>query len=159
VPVVAGQLQRPGREAQARVLRAQFSDPQDILALDLRSAYKVPELQRLERTFVYQRAAPASLTVRDEVAFTKPESFQTALITWGNYRQVSPNELVLTDTEGSVKVHIETDGIPFTLGSETLNEDLPNHKKPLRIGITLSRPIQKAVVTFMITPEAQRTHH
>ena len=159
VPVVAGQLQQPGREAQAGVLRAQFSDPQDTLALDLRSAYKVPELQRLERTFVYHRVAPASLTVRDEVAFTKPESFQTALITWGNYKQVSPNELVVTDTEGSVRVRIETDGTPFTLGSETLDEDLPNHKKPLRIGITLSRPVQNAVVTLIITPEEHSPHH
>jgi hypothetical protein len=159
VPLIAGQLQRAGREAQAQVLRAQFSDPQDTLALDLGSAYRVPELQRLERTFVYHRAAPASLTVGDEVAFTKPESFQTALITWGNYKQVSPNELVLTDAESSVKVQIETDGAPFTLGSETLNEDLPNHRKPLRIAITLSRPVQNAVVTLTITPEDQGTHH
>ena len=44
-------------------LRAEFSEPQDTLALDIRSAYQVPELQRLERTFVYHRVAPASLTV------------------------------------------------------------------------------------------------
>jgi hypothetical protein len=159
VPVVAGQLQQPGREAQARVLRAEFSDQQDTLALDIRSAYKVPELRRLERTFVYHRAVPASLTVRDEGAFTKPESFQTALITWGKCKQVSSNELVLTDTEGSVRVRIETDGAPFTVASETLDEDMPDHRKPLRIGITLSQPVDKAVVTLTIGPEEQGTQH
>jgi hypothetical protein len=153
VPVVAGELQRTGREAQARLLRAEFSEPQDTLALDLRSAYKVPDLQRLERTFVYHRAAPASLTVRDEVAFSKAQSFQTALITWGTYKQVSPNDLVVTDADGSVKVRIETDGIPFTLASDTLNEDTANHRKPLRVGISLSVPVTKAVVTLVITPE------
>jgi hypothetical protein len=156
VPVVAGQLQRAGAEAQARVLRAEFSDAQDTLALDIRSAYKVPGLQRLDRTFVYQRAAPASLTVRDEVSFSKPESFQTALVTWGKCKQISPNELVLTDTEGSVKVKIETGGAAFSIASESLNEDLPNHQKPLRIGISLSQPVQNAVVTMTIMPEKQR---
>ena len=102
------------------------------------------------------RSAPASLSVRDEVAFTRPEAFQTALITWGDYKQVSPNELVLTDTGGSVRVRIETGGTPFEVASERLNEDLPNHKKPLRIGITLSRPVENAVVTLLITPESQK---
>jgi hypothetical protein len=158
VPVIAGQLQQTGKEAQARVLRAEFGEAQDTLALDIRSAYKVPELQRLERTFVYHRGGTPSLTVRDEVAFTKPESFQTALITWGKYRQVSPNELLLIDSEGSAKVRIETDGAAFTVASETLDEDLPDHRKPLRIGISLSQPVPSAVVSFMITPGAQATH-
>ena len=76
VPVISGQLQRTGREAKARVLRAEFSDPEDTLVLDLRSAYALPELERLERTFVYHRVAPASLTVRDEVVFTSPRPFR-----------------------------------------------------------------------------------
>ena len=62
---------------------------------------------------------------------------------------------MLTDTEGSVRVRIETEGTAFTLGSETLDEDVANHKKPLRIVISLSRPVQNAVVTLVITPEAQ----
>ncbi|MDW8310888.1 MAG: heparinase II/III family protein, partial [Verrucomicrobiales bacterium] len=72
VPVVAGQLQRPGADARAVVLRTNFTDRTDTLVLDLRSAYAVPTLQKLERTFVFQRARPMSLTVRDEVAFAEP---------------------------------------------------------------------------------------
>jgi hypothetical protein len=58
VPVVAGKLQRPGAEARAVVLRTDFTDQADTLVLDIRSAYAVSELQKLERTFVFQRAAP-----------------------------------------------------------------------------------------------------
>jgi len=46
VPVVAGQLQRTGADARARVLRTEFGEAQDVLALDLRAAYAFPRCAR-----------------------------------------------------------------------------------------------------------------
>ena len=153
VPVIAGQLQRPGADARAAVLRADFTDAEDTLVLDIRSAYPVPELQRLERTFVFRRGEPAALTVRDEVAFSVPKSFETALITWGKWKRLSDRELRITDDGGGVHVKIDTGGEPFTLKAETLNEDVPTPGKPVRLDIALTRPIKSASVVLTITPE------
>jgi len=153
VPVVAGQLQRPGGEARAMVLRTDFTDEADTLALDIRSAYIVPELQKLERTFVFHRTLPASLTVRDQVAFTGAETFETALVTWGKWKKISENELLISDGNDAVRVKIETGGRPFTVISETLDEDVHYPTKPLRIGIALELQVKEAVVTLTITPE------
>lgn len=152
VPVVAGQLQHAGASAKAEVLRHVFGDKEDTLALDLRSAYAVPELRRLERTFDFRRAQPAALTVRDEVAFSEPRSFETALITWGDWKKISETELLFTDEGGAVRVKIDTGGQPFQVKAETLNEDVANHRKPVRVGIALNAPVEKAVVSFIITP-------
>jgi hypothetical protein len=153
VPVIAGQLQRTGREAHAEILRTDFTDTKDTLALDIRSAYTVPELKRLERTFVFHRGGSGSLTVRDEVTFSEPKAFETALVTWSNWKEVSDNELLLSDGADSVRVKIDAGGQPFTLSAETLNEDVRTPRKPVRLGIALNSPVSEATVTLTITPE------
>jgi hypothetical protein len=50
-------------------------------------------------------------------------------------------------------VRIDTGGAPFKIKAETLNEDVPASRKPLRLGIALTTPIQTASVTLTITPE------
>jgi hypothetical protein len=155
VPVIAGQLQRTGADARAVVLRTDFSDEADTLALDIRSAYAVPELRRLERTFVFRRAAPATLAVRDQVAFAAPKNFESALVTWGQWKRISENELVIRDGEAAVRVRIETGGLPFTVQAETLEEDVQTPAKPVRIGIALKSPVKETVVTLRITPEGK----
>ncbi len=157
VPVVAGKLQRSGAEAKAAVLRSDFSKEQDTLVLDLRSAYPVPELQQLERTFVFHHSDPA-LTVRDAVRFSEPKAFETALITWGEWKRLSENELILTDGADGVRVQINTGGLPFTISTETLNEDVHTLKQPLRLGIALKAPVQEATVTLIITPVSKARH-
>jgi hypothetical protein len=152
VPVVAGQLQSAGAEARARLLKTEFSDAQDVLTLDISSAYKTPELHRLERKFTFRRGPSPSLTVRDEVAFASHQKFEEALITWSNWKQISTNELVLQDEQGGVRVAIDSGSEPFSISTEELNEDVPTHKKPVRLGITLKNPVKEATVTMTIVP-------
>ncbi|HWW01828.1 MAG TPA: heparinase II/III family protein [Candidatus Acidoferrum sp.] len=152
VPVVGGKLQQVGASAKAVVRRSDFSDAEDGLALDISSAYAVPELKRLERTFVFHRADPASLTVRDDVAFSAAESFETALITWGDWKKVSENELLFNDEGGAVRVRIDTGGKPFQISAQTLDENVTSRKKPARVAIALTSPIEMAVVSLVITP-------
>ncbi len=156
VPVVAGKLQRTGAEARAVVLRSDFGNDEDTLALDLRSAYDVPELKKLERTFRFRRAATASLSVRDEVEFSTPQRFETALITWGQWDRVSDDELVLRDDRDAVRVKIDAAGHPFEIKSETLDEDVRSRTKPVRIGIALKSPVQKGVVILTISVEPSK---
>jgi len=152
VPRVAGKLQRTGRQARGRVIRRRFSDETDMLMLDIKSAYDVPELKKLERTFVYSRAGDGSLTVTDEVAFSKPSHFDTALITFDTWNRHSGSSLVVRDETESLRVDIQVTGADFEIQPETIKEDLSVRKNPTRIGINLTRPVTHAVVTLMIKP-------
>jgi len=155
VPVVAGQLQRAGREAQAKILTADFTDATDTFAMDISSAYAVPELKKLTRTFTYNRTGQGSLTVVDEVAFSKAEPFAGALITYGQWKQINDHTVVITAGEEAVEVTIDTGGVPFELKSETINEQTHNGDKPTRIGIDLKQPITAGKVTLSIKPVAK----
>ena len=152
VPVIAGKLQQTGAAARAVIKRADFQEDKDTLALDIASAYPVPELKSLQRTFVYRRKEPASLTVRDEVEFGEPNTFETALITWGTMKKISDTELLITDHEGSVRVEIDAGEKGFSIREEILDEDVPTPTKPRRIGITLDRPVKSAAIALTIRP-------
>lgn len=157
VPVVAGQLQRAGTDTRAVVQREQFTASEDTLALDMRPAYRVPELARLDRTFVFHRGEHPSLVVRDEVSFTEARNFETALVTWGNWESVSEKELVIKDDEGSVRVQIDAGGQPFKISSEVLDENVSTKVKPRRLAIALLSPVTNAVVQMTIRPELSKT--
>jgi hypothetical protein len=150
VPVVAGQLQRTGREAEARVVRARFTDSADTLVLDIRSAYSVPDLKSLERTFVYSREGTGSLTVTDHVEFKSPQSFGDALITLGAWQRLEDGHLVISDMAETLRVTIEADGAAYSLEPEIVRENAP--VTPTRLGINLTHPVTKATITVRIEP-------
>ena len=157
VPRVAGKLQDTGRSAAARLLAFDVSENADHLAFDLSSAYSVKALKKLTRTFVYQRK-PASLSVCDEVAFETPESFGTAVITFGPWQQVAANRLRVGQGAAAVEIAIDTENVPFEVKAEEIKEDVRGGKTPIRLGIDLSHPIQKATVRIVIEPAASRSH-
>lgn len=152
VPVVAGKLQRTGSRARGRVVRHDFTDSTDTLVLDISSAYDVPELKKLERTFVYSRLGPGSLTVTDEVAFSKPCDFGGALITFSQWKQLSPSSLRVYDGADGLRAEITVSRANFEIQPETIQEDLNVRKKPTRLGINLTQPVTTARVSITITP-------
>ena len=152
VPIVAGKLQRSGAKAKGVVVLTNFTESADTLVLDIQSAYAVPELTKLERTFVYHRKDGGSLDVSDEVEFSKPETFESALITWGAWRQISQNVLEIKDGKEAVLVRIETGGLPFKVESRTIDEHVHTPKKPEHIGIMLESPVTSAKVSLSIHP-------
>ncbi len=155
VPIVAGQSQRNGKQARAVVLATNFTAAADGIVFDLRSAYPVPDLKKLQRMFVYRRGPDASLEVRDAVAFTVPEHFESALITWGQIRQTAENELTISDGAGALRVRIDTGGIPFHIWQEAIDEDTENKRKPVHLGIALDENVSSAIVKLQILPVAQ----
>ena len=159
VPVVAGKLQQTGRQAQGRVINQAFTDSTDTLVLDISSAYDVPELKKLERKFVYSRGACGSLCVTDEVTFSRPCDFGTALITFDSWKQTSPSSLIVYDSEKALHVDIKVTGADaerhpadFEIQPETIQEDVSARKQPTRLGINLSQPVTYALVSITITP-------
>ena len=111
------------REAVAKVVKTDFTDAADMLVLDLSSAYKVPELKKLERTFVFSRRGAGKITVSDAVEFDSPQEFETALITFGEGKRLAPNRLQVGDDREHVIVEIATDGGEFRIVPEVIHEE------------------------------------
>ncbi len=156
VPIVAGRMQQTGRQARARVVRTDFTDAADTLALDLRAAYDVPGLETLERTFVYSRQDGGSLTVTDQVAFQSPQAFGTALVTFGQWRRQGEDKLVVEDDAAGVEVAIHVEGAAYDIRAEELHEDLSIKRTPTRIGIDCREPVVRGRITVTIRPAPAR---
>jgi len=152
VPLVAGKMQDAGAKAKAVTLKADFTDAQDTLAFDIRSAYSVESLQKLTRTYVFSRQSAGSMTVTDEVAFSKPESFETALITLGQWKQTGPRMLRIEDGSAAINVEIDTGSVDFKIVPTEINEHVHTRKLPVRLAIHLDSPVQQGKVAVRITP-------
>ena len=155
VPVVAGSLQKAGADARGVILETNFTDVADTFKLDIRSAYPLPGLQKLDRTFVFTRGESPALEVRDEVNFSVPEKFETALVTWGKVKAAGANTLVITDGDRAVRVTIDTQGREYKWRVEKIDEDVQSRRKPYRLGIALNSAIASGIITLRITPVAK----
>jgi len=148
-PVVAGTLQSTGRNARGVVLESAFSDDADRLALDLRSAYDVPVLKRLTRTFEHDRTRRL-MTVTDAVEFETPQEFGTALITYDKVFRRAPGVFVVYDTAHSVEITVEVEGGEWALTEEPIEN--PGRPTPTRLGFDMNDPVKSAVIRFAIRP-------
>jgi hypothetical protein len=151
VPVVAGELQKFGREYAAKVVSTRFSDAEDVVVLDLTGAYAVPALKSLVRTFTLRRGAQPEVVITDEVEFSTPASFEGALITFEKYREKSPGQLAVGAGETALRVQIEASA-PWRLRPETIEENLPGGRKPTRLGLTFDAPVTRARLTVTVRP-------
>ena len=156
VPMIAGQLQQTGRSAHGAVLKTEFNATKDVCTLDIRSAYPVPALQKLNRTFVYDRTGIGSLTVVDEADASSPVTFATALITLGSWRQTGPNTLRVEDGGEAVTVEIDTGGKAFSIKGEIIEGPRRLLPSTTRIGIQLDQPETRAQVRLRIVPVVRK---
>lgn len=155
VPIIAGQLQKAGADARGIILETNFTDASDVFKLDIRSAYPVPSLEKLERTFTFNRGEMPSLEVQDTVKFSTPEQFETALITWGKAEEIGPNTLEINDRGSRVRVTIDTQGRKYKWSQDLIDEDCEAKRKPYHLGITLNDNISDAIITLKIEPVAK----
>lgn len=151
VPRVAGQLQQTGRAAEAKLIKLEQTETSDTLQFDLTSAYPVKTLKQLTRTFVFDRTA-GTLTVTDQVDFTAPESFETAVITLDKWQQPAADHLHVGEGAATVDIQIEAGGQPVTVEATTIEEDVHTRAKPVRIGIKLQQPVTQATVRLIVRP-------
>ncbi len=152
VPRVDGKLQRTGQQARAEVHDVALGDDVDRLSMSLRSCYDVPQLETLDRHFAYDRAGDGSLTVVDEVAFSEPTPFETALVCAGAFRETAPGVYQAGYLGEVVEVTIDTAGVPYSVEFDEIIEDSPI--KPTRLGIVLDDPVTAATVTVTVRPVA-----
>jgi len=147
VPLVAGEQQFAGREAQAKVLQTSFSDKKDVFVMDISSAYNVPDL-KLIRSFTYDRRDLGKLIVRDEFSFNKDEIFETALITRAKCKQIGKNKLEFSGEKNKMIATIHAPG-EYEISYEAIQQDYPEFT---RIAIRLKNPVKSGIVEIEFKP-------
>ncbi|HEC41477.1 MAG TPA: hypothetical protein ENI20_01435 [Bacteroides sp.] len=164
VPVVDRHLQIAGKEAKAVVISRESSPEKDILKLDLRNSYKVATMDlsdnynlesvlKLMRTFIYDRTGEGSFSVIDEVEYSQPSDFETALMTLGRFEVQDDGTIIATDKGESLKIEIETGGLPYELIEDHIEEPMrrTEYRQPTRLGIRLNKPVASAKIIMKFT--------
>lgn len=152
VPVVAGQLQIEAGHAKPVVVSSAFTKDRDEIKIDMTSAYNVPVLKQLTRTMAYSRAGVGEVEITDEVAFTADSTFEDALITHGDWKQLDARTIAMTSGRAKVIVTIETPG-GFTVRAEKIEElGAPAFT---RLGLVLNEPVSSAKVRMTFKPSSQ----
>ena len=154
VPFVAGMLQTSTASAQAKIVTSNFSDPIDTLTMDLTSAYPVPELTQLRRIFTYDRRESGSLTVEDQCHFSKSASFGIQFITFGQWKQTSPTQLIVWQNDQAVKIDFDADGKELIISSQSIEEDLPGKERPTHISVDLKSPAMDVMLKSVMQPDS-----
>ena len=73
--MVGGKLQKPGRNAAAKIVKADFSETKDEFVIDYTAAYATTSLKSLVRTMSFDREN-ATITITDSVSFSEPSAFE-----------------------------------------------------------------------------------
>jgi len=147
VPRIAGRLQEAGPEWRARVITKEFSADTDRMVLDLRTAYDVPALRKLEREFLYDRRGAGSLTITDRVEFAEPAAFESALITTGKVT-IDGARVRLTDGPAVLEAEVTVEGAALEISTDTINQ--PPH--PTRVALRCRGDIRQAIVRTVLRP-------
>lgn len=114
----------------------------------MKSAYPVPELTSLNRTFLYDRSGIGMFTVTDDWSAEKAISFGTALTTGGTWKMLNNKTLLITQNDKKMKVIIESSG-SVTFANESISVNSPVYT---RIGINLAKPAKKGYIKLTMLP-------
>jgi hypothetical protein len=148
VPLIAGQEQIAGAAAKANVISTSFADDQDKLVMDIASAYPVKELKKLEREFTYNRKPGGFLTVKDDFSFSSDQTYETALITRGTWKQINNHQIEITGKKDKLFITIASK-VAFEIKSEELSE---GGKPYTRLAIRLAKPLREGTISMIFKP-------
>ncbi|MGA1196408.1 MAG: heparinase II/III domain-containing protein [Candidatus Latescibacterota bacterium] len=146
VPVVAGQLQQAGEQAQTVLIQEKFGDDVDELVLNLKPAYDVAHLLELTRRFRYQRSGDGEVVVTDRVAYSVPNTFETALITYANWQLGEDGAVYIGDGDAVLKVWVTTDSGVLDFDHCVIEES----STPTRLSWRFSVPVKEAEVVICV---------
>ncbi len=151
VPFIGGKEQAVGKQAKAVIIKDEFTPAVDEFSMDISSAYadSVPGLKKMTRSFVFTRGKAPWLSVTDDFAFSSPQSFETAIITRGEWKQTGLNKLEITRGEQKISATVNAGGAPVSFKGEWIDEDGGKRGKPYnRIAIKLDKPATEGKVTI-----------
>ncbi len=136
LPVINGECQIPGEGTDAVVLAAD----KDHAVLDIKAAYNVPDLKKLVREVKFSDAGV--LTVTDSAELEKEGTFAVAVITLGEWKQIAPGKLEISDADWVLDMEINASG-KYEITDELLDEDNLWGRKIRRILITFTEKDKK----------------
>lgn len=159
VPMVAGQLQKPGETATAKIVSTEFTDARDMWTIDITSAYDVPDLLSLTRTFIFDRAGDGRVEIIDRVRFKTPQLFGTALV-------MTPGQKFSTESNGDRRF-AATNGDPVgvRVSFETADGEIKFSEAPIigiikdsgprgtRLGVDFAKPVTEATLKIIVVPD------
>ena len=149
VPVVGGKLQKTGRDAAAKVLRADFSDGRDVLELDCTAAYDVPTLKSLVRTMTFDRTN-ATVAVTDHAEFSEPTAFEVPAITYREWTaNADANEFAFKKsptTSRKLRMSVRASA-PVVFRDEKIEN--PGKPDVTRLAFAFAQPVTNAVLSLV----------
>ena len=149
LPVVDGHLQQEGKRAKGRILNLETGSVVDSARIDLAAAYpQVDALQKLTRTFLYDRTGKGSFLVADQFSAQQPITFETALTTRAAWKLLSDTQLELTSGEETLRVQIEASA-PVRFSADTIEVNCPPYT---RIGIALKGKAKEGFIRLLLLP-------
>ncbi len=151
VPRVAGQLQSNGIEFCGSVTSTSFTDEEDVAKLDLKAAYEVEQLEKLERTMSNKRVEGGQITISDEFKASSPIEFGTAIMVNVDYT-IKGNTITLNTGSHTVAIEVEADGGEIKLTDEWVPvEHLRTGRKSYRIGVDFTKPLAEGKISVKYT--------
>ncbi len=145
VPKIDGRLQtnRVGDDAfnppknttpvefiEGKLLKYDISADYCIAKFDISPVYNhINGIEKLERTFVFDRKNGGSFTVSDAADFARAIEFEGAVITLGNVKELGNNQYLITWKNKSLKLEVVS-SVPYKFSIDTINEDT-YHKLPV----------------------------
>ena len=156
VPVIGGQLQITATKAKPVVLSTSFSPQRDEIVIDMAPAYTVASMQKLTRTMDYTRTGAGQVAITDEATFSSPTSFEDAIITHGDWKQIDPKTLSISMGKAKLIAKISSTA-DFSLKPETIQELGVTFT---RIGLIFSQPCLAARIGLAFTqaPQSEPSH-
>ncbi len=148
VPVVAGALQLNAMQATPKVTETRLSEQSSGISIDLKSAYAVEALTSLSRTMRHQRTGAEMVMIEDRVVFSRPETFEVALIVHGDWRDRGDGSIEIRQTGERLITQIEA-STRYDLVVENIDEE---GLKFTRIGIRLFGKVKEGFVRQTFSP-------
>ena len=153
VPVPGGKLQNSGPGTEAKVLRFEKNKDHAAITLDIRKAYRENEaIEKLERSFDYSFAGRGRIIITDTAKFSEPQTFESALTTFGSIRQTAKDKLLVQYRNSKVEISVDTNGVPWKLTGEIIKAETRWKDVPRRYAIVLDGKHKTAKIKITITP-------
>ncbi|MBO5792443.1 MAG: hypothetical protein J6S54_08220, partial [Lentisphaeria bacterium] len=154
VPVIGGRLQISGPGTAAKKLRFVKQKNSTSVTLDIRNAYgnHPAGIKKLERTFSFNSEGRGKVSVADSAEFENPQSFETALTTFGRIKRTGKDTLSAEYRNTNVSITVNTSGIPWKLKHETIKADSSWKDRPQRYAIELEGSHKKINMEMIFIP-------
>lgn len=153
VPRINNMLQSNGKEFRGEIVKTSFHNNEDSLIMDIKPAYEIPVLKRLERSMVNSKTGKGCITVTDRFKASESVSFGTAIMVNVNYEIVDNSTVIISSENQKVKVDISSVGGKLVVKDELVPvKHLRSGKTSYRIGIDFEKPLKEGAISIAYSP-------